>query len=340
VRAAVVGAGVYGATIAVELARVGHQVGLFERHRDLLCGATRSNQARLHSGYHYPRSLDTALAARADAARFATRFSGAINRRNTHHYAIAWDGSLTSPEDYLWFCERLGGDFQVITRPSALRDVKMCVRVPEAFVNVHALREQLRREVNRSGVRFHRDRPVDPETLDHDLVVVATYGLGWPEPLRYEVCEVALVDLAGWHAFSSWVVMDGPFCSLDPLPDRAGHLLYHVDTSVHHASVGMAPEIPAHLASLLDRGPVVTQHSHLPRMLAEASRFLHHTDQATSLGSLFTVRAVLPDVDATDARPLLIRRDGRLVHVLAGKIDGAPRAAEQVAVMAGEMVAA
>lgn len=339
-RAAVVGAGVYGCTIAVELARAGHHVDLYERHRDLLHGATRANQARLHSGYHYPRSIHTAVAAAYDAERFATRFGGAVNRRNTHHYAIASDGSLTSAGDYLQFCENLGGPFEVISPPSALRDVSLCVRVPEAIVNVGALREQLRREVNHSGVRFHRDLHVDPDRLDHDLVIVATYGRGWPEPLRYEVTEVVLVDLGGWHAFSSVVVMDGPFCSLDPLPDRAGHMLYHVAHSVHAAGVGTAPLVPEHLAPLLDRGPVQTQHSHYGRMVADADRFITHLDEAAYLGSLFTVRAVLPDVDATDERPLLVRRDGRLVHVLAGKIDGAPRAADQVAELAGKMVAA
>ena len=75
-------------------------------------------------------------------------------------------------------------------------------------------------------------------------------------------------------------------------------------------------------------------------MLDGARRFFRHLDDPAYLGSLFTVRAVLPDVDATDERPTLYHRDGRLLHVLAGKIDGAPAAAERVVAMAGEMVAA
>jgi len=340
VRAAVVGAGIYGATIAVDLARAGHQVDLYERHRDLLHGATRGNQARLHSGYHYPRSMATALAAKADAARFAARFPNAINRRNTHVYAVASEGSLTSPAAYLEFCEELDAGARVTLTPSLLQGVEVCVRVPEAVVNVTAVREQLRRELRHAGVTFTRDAEVDPEALDHDLVVVATYGRGWPAPLRWEVCEVALVNLDARYAFRSFVILDGPFCSVDPLADRAGHALYHVDATVRAANVGLAPRVPERLAHLLDRGPVPAPHSNLGVMLDGARRFFRHLDDPAYLGSLFTVRAVLPDVDATDERPTLYHRDGRLLHVLAGKIDGAPTAAERVVAMAGEMVAA
>ena len=37
-----------------------------------------------------------------------------------------------------------------------------------------------------------------------------------------EVCEVALINLGSRYAFRSFVILDGPFCSVDSLPDRAG----------------------------------------------------------------------------------------------------------------------
>jgi len=342
-RVAVVGAGVYGCTIAVELARAGHQVDLYDRHRDLLHGATRANQLRLHSGYHYPRSPSTAKAALVDARRFAARFPGTINRRNQQLYAITSEGSRTSPDAYLRFCEEIGDRHRVIKPPSFLQGVALCVVVPEAIINIVALREQLRRELAAAGVHWHRDTLVDPDRLDHDQVVMATYGRGFPVPLRYEVTEVARVDVAGWYAFRSIIILDGPFCSLDPIPiPGAGghHLLYHVAHSVHAANTGPAADVPDHLAPLLDQGLVPTQHSRFPAMLEGARQFLHHMDEATYLGSLFTIRAVLPYVDGTDERPTLIHRDGRVVHVLAGKVDGAVAAAERVVDLASSMVAA
>src|SRR6266540_1412931 len=101
--------------------------------------------------------MATALAAKADAQAFASRFPGAVNRRNAHYYAVASQGSLTSADDYLAFCERLDAG----------------ARVPEALVNVTALREQLRTELRKAGVRFRPAATVDPGRLDHDLVVMA-----------------------------------------------------------------------------------------------------------------------------------------------------------------------
>jgi hypothetical protein len=337
-RAAVVGAGVYGCTVAVELARAGHRVDLYERHQGLLLGATRGNQARLHAGFHYPRSPETARAALADAARFLGRFRAAVDWSNRHCYAVARTGSLTSAQAYLDFCDDLGG--HELVEPPLLQGTSVAVAVPEAFIDVRKLRHQLTAELRAAGVGVHLGQAVNPDALNGDLVVAATYGQGWPAPLRWEVCEVAVVQLGTHYARRSFVVVDGPFCSLDPVPGTGLHALYDVDRSVHTANVGLAPEVPGHLVPLLDRGPVFTPHTRHGQMLAAARRFLCRVGMPGYYGSMFTVRAVLPDVDATDARPTLFHRDGRVVHILAGKIDGAPAAAERVVAVAAELVPA
>ena len=50
VRVAIVGGGIYGATVAIVLARNGHTVTLLERSPDILLGASGVNQCRLHRG--------------------------------------------------------------------------------------------------------------------------------------------------------------------------------------------------------------------------------------------------------------------------------------------------
>jgi hypothetical protein len=335
VRVAVVGGGVYGCTTAVELARAGHQVELFERHAGLLYGASRANQGRLHHGYHYPRSLSTARAARSDAARFALRFPTTIDTSARHYYCIASTGSLTSADEFLAHCDLLG-DGHVVTASPLVWGVDVTVRVPEAFIDVRRLREVLIREVRAAGVRVHLGVTVDPDSLGHDLVVMATYGRPWPVPLRYEVCEVMLIELGAHYRGHSFVILDGPFACLDPVPGTGLHAVYHVEHSVHHASVGRV-EVPEHLVSLLDRGPVRTVHARTQPLLLGARRFLDRVGLPVPYGSMFTVRAVLPDVDATDERPTLVRADGRVVWVLAGKLDGAVSAAERVVDLAGRM---
>ena len=57
---AVIGAGIFGITTAIKLARQ-HDVSIFERNSDILKGASDVNQCRIHRGYHYPRSPKTTL---------------------------------------------------------------------------------------------------------------------------------------------------------------------------------------------------------------------------------------------------------------------------------------
>lgn len=330
-KVAVIGGGVFGATAAIELANSGAQVDLFEAGRDILDGATARCQARLHSGYHYPRSDATALTAKAGAVQFAERFPEAI-RTAEHHYVIAED-SKVSADAYLAFCVRLGLPYEVV-EPRQVHHAQVTVKVPEAFVDVPVLRRLLRRDLAFAGVRVNLGHWADPASLrGYDLTVVATYGQPWSRPLRYEVCEVALVEVSGYHG-QSFVTLDGDYTSLDPF-NRA-HMLYDVKHTVHAANVGYAPVVSEHLVPLLGRwGAAPTKVSRYEAMLDSAGRHLRglgRNGQGICIyhGSLFSIRAVLPDVDATDERPTLVERDGNVVSILSGKICTAVSAARQV----------
>jgi len=325
VRAAVVGGGVFGSTIAVDLARAGAQVDLYEARSDILGGATANCQARLHSGYHYPRSDSTAAAARDAAPQFAARYPQAI-RRARHHYVIAAD-SKVSADEYLAFCDRLGLPYEVV-EPPQVHHAQVCVRVPEAFVDVDVLRRLVRRDLAVSGVTVHLGQRVE-EPPGYDLTVMATYGQPWSRPLRYELCEVALVEIARYEG-DSFVVLDGDHVSLDPY-GRA-HALYDVVNSVHDVS-----DDPDSFGWPQRR---VSRFEAMLKTAGEHLRGLHPGGQGVAIyhRSMFAVRAVLPDVDATDERPTLVEHDGNVISVLSGKICTAVTASRSVLELAMEAV--
>lgn len=329
-RTAVIGGGVFGATAALELARAGVRVDLFERHADLVLGTTRANQGRLHHGYHYPRSPIADM--REHAKRFETLFPQSVITNNQHYYCVARERSHVTGGQYIDFCEKIEMPYSHHFPDAVRRDsVDVSVRVPEALIDVDILRETLRQGLLRHRVRTHFGRAVALADLDgYDLVINATYGRMTDRVLRFEVCETALIRLGPALAAQSFVVMDGPFISLDPVPGTDLHKLYHVVHSVHAANLGREPLVPAKLAPLVDQGPVRTPLTNVHLMLGTARDFLRGMDGAEYHGSLFAVRAVLPDVDATDERPTLVDQDGRLVSILSGKIDMAAWAAEQV----------
>src|SRR6266496_2767456 len=78
--AVVIGGGFYGASLALELKSRLERVLLLEREARLLRRASYVNQARVHNGYHYPRSVLTALRSRHNYVRFRERFPDAIRK--------------------------------------------------------------------------------------------------------------------------------------------------------------------------------------------------------------------------------------------------------------------
>ena len=329
-RVAVIGGGVFGCTIAADLAHAGAQVDLYEARSDVLGGSTARCQARLHRGYHYPRSDATAAAARDSFNEFKHRFPLAMKQAQGHYYAIA-PGGKTSAVDYLLFCDRLGLPYSIATHPM-IHNVDAVLRVPEAIIDVDVLRRMLRRELAAEGVAVHVSTQVD-ECDEFDWVIWATYGNPWPQPLRYEICELAIVEI-GRYSGESIVVMDGDFISLDPW--HGLYALYDVQHTVHHSNVGTEPEIPDGYAELLRRpGLLRSELTHVNAMLDSAGRFLRAVDPrgrgvAIYHGSMYSLRAVLPDVDATDERPTVIDVSGNQIRVLSGKMCTAPAAARSV----------
>src|SRR4051812_44592454 len=87
--AVVIGGGFYGARLALHLRQLGRTVLLLEREAALLRRASLVNQARVHGGYHYPRSILTSLRSRRNYARFHEEYRDCVVDSFAHYYAIA-----------------------------------------------------------------------------------------------------------------------------------------------------------------------------------------------------------------------------------------------------------
>ena len=75
----VIGGGFYGSYISEYFAKQGKRVVLCEKESKLMKRASYANQARVHNGYHYPRSVLTALRSRVSFPVFCEEFSDCID---------------------------------------------------------------------------------------------------------------------------------------------------------------------------------------------------------------------------------------------------------------------
>jgi hypothetical protein len=100
----IVGGGIFGIYAALYLKRQGLRVLLVEKQKELLKKASIVNQARLHSGYHYPRSVATARMSDDNKARFTREHKRFINFEFEKYYAIDRFGSFTDHAQFERFC--------------------------------------------------------------------------------------------------------------------------------------------------------------------------------------------------------------------------------------------
>jgi glycine/D-amino acid oxidase-like deaminating enzyme len=129
--AVVVGGGFYGARFALMLRARGQRVLLVERGSQLLGRASLRNQARVHNGYHYPRSILTSLRSRMNYARFLDEYADCVDRSFPHYYAVGRGMSKITAAQFVQFCQRIGAP--VMQAPPAVAGLFDRSRVDGVF---------------------------------------------------------------------------------------------------------------------------------------------------------------------------------------------------------------
>jgi len=329
---AVVGAGIFGVTIALKISH-NHETFLFDAANDILTGASRSNQLRLHRGYHYPRSPETTETLLESITFFINEYKAAVINEYDHYYCIANEKSLVTPAQYLNFCKKFNLEYEIIDNFEHVNHDKigLTVKVKESLLDyqkIYALchtRLSASSVEQRLGQKFHKGM-----LKDYDLVINCTYSninelLDNHEKLEYqfEVCEKIAVKMPLPTRNASIVVMDGPFMCVDPYGKTGLALLGNVEHAIHHTNVGTCVAIPDIIRSTINKGILNSPPlSNFNKFVTAGRDYIPSIAECEYVGSMFTVRAVLPNLDKTDARPTIISRcGGNIINVFSGKID-------------------
>src|ERR1017187_8423519 len=86
--AVIIGGGFFGSFIAAYLKPRMQSVLVVEQEDQLFRRASYANQARIHNGYHYPRSLHTAYRSRMNFQSFVNDFPECVVSNFTKLYCI------------------------------------------------------------------------------------------------------------------------------------------------------------------------------------------------------------------------------------------------------------
>lgn len=355
-RVAVIGCGIFGAMTALRLAESGVDVSIFERGQSTLLGASYNNQNRLHLGFHYPRDDNTAKQCIKGFQRFRDEFGSCIKQNFPNAYFIAKNESMTTPKDYLAFCQRVGLRYEVIDlenfRPN-VRDVSLGVTTDEVVYDCGILRTLVQQRLDAADLKAHFS--VDVKRIareggcyviegngklygSFDAVVNCTYAntnflnsqLGFESPVyQYEYTMVPIIE---WEQSPVGItVMDGRFMTVLPFGRSGRFLLYHVAHTVVATEIGN--QVPA---GWLDQQSSPSQYidaqALFHTMKQESSQFVPALESAQLKGFMQGPRVVLAKHESTDARPSIINRhEPGYWSVFTGKIDHSMWVADEIA---------
>ena len=126
--------------------------------------------------------------------------------------------------------------------------------------------------------------------------------------------------------------------SVDPLGKTKNFVLGNVVHAIHSTNIGLIPEIPEKFIPLLNNGIIKNPAiSNFDQFIKSSIEFLPSMKNAVHIGSMFTVRTVLPNMNSTDERPTIVRQiSDNVFTIFSGKVTTCVEAAEEVSMLIKE----
>ena len=187
------------------------------------------------------------------------------------------------------------------------------------------------------SVNVNLNTKFDKKNYDH--VINATYSnLNEVIPeekqknYQFELCEKPVLKLPISYKNKSVVIMDGPFMCIDPLGDTNYHVMGNVVHAIHSRNIGKYPVFEEKFNELLNKGiiknPKITN---INKFINSAKKFFKGIDKAKHIGSMYTIRTVLPNKEQDDARPTLVENIyGNIFNLFSGKIGTCVNAGNEI----------
>ncbi len=356
----IIGAGLYGLYSALYCGRKGQRVLVLESDPTPFRRATYINQARVHQGYHYPRSVSTAVKSAGYFERFNREYDFCINREFNKVYATSAQYSWSDGKQFKDFCRAAGIPCEEL-HPERFFKKRMCdgafmtreytydaMILKDYFVeklaelpNVEIIYGAQISAIEKGGDSYVVTA-ADGKIYRSAFVLNATYAatnqildmLGYEKfKIKYELCEIILCDVNDTLNEYGFTVMDGPFFSIMPFGKTGFHSLTSVTFTPHTTSYDPVPTFSCqersggncstfHLGNCNDC--IAKPETAFPYMANLARKYLRDEYGFTYNKSLFSMKPILMSSEIDDSRPTVIRvfsQKPTFVSVLSGKIN-------------------
>lgn len=356
----IIGAGLYGLYSALYLAnkKPENKIIVLEKDSEAFSRSTYINQARVHMGYHYPRSISTAQKSAHYFQRFLSDYSFSILTEFNQIYAISSQFSWANAEQFSRFCKNAEIPCEEINANKYFKNnVDGAFLTKEYTYDAHILRDYfLEKLSNKTNVTILYNAEIKDIKLDEEnysvllsdntkfsapFVLNATYAstnqisklLQFETfKIKYELCEIILCNVSNNLKDVGFTVMDGPFFSIMPFGKTNMHSLTSVTFTPHKTSYDELPVFECQ--KLNDRCTqycldncnhcIAKPNTAWEYMSHLARKYMKEEYSFDYIGSLFSMKPILKASEIDDSRPTVIRTfstNPTFVSVLSGKIN-------------------
>ena len=356
----IMGAGIYGLYAALFCCQRGQHVLVLECDQAAFGRATYINQARVHQGYHYPRSMSTAMKSAGYFDRFNKDFAFCINKEFDKIYATSSRFSWSDGQQFKAFCAAAGIPCEEL-HPERFFRKGMCdgaFRTREFTYDAMILKAYYLDKLSEFSsfeIQYGAYITEIGKAADHyvirtrdggvyraGFVLNASYAgsnqilaiAGYEKfAVKYELCEIILCEGNDQLRQYGFTVMDGPFFSIMPFGKTGLHSLTSVTFTPHAASYDRLPVFACQKES---GGYCSAQRlgncndcparpaTAFPYMASLAGKYLREEYGFVYRESLFSMKPILMSSEIDDSRPTVIRTYSEkpaFVGVLSGKIN-------------------
>lgn len=356
----IIGAGLYGLYSALFCGLRGQHVLVLEGDSAAFRRATYINQARVHQGYHYPRSISTAMKSAGYFERFNQDYAFCINSEFDKIYATSRRYSWSDGEQFKSFCKAANIPCKEL-HPERFFKGDMCdgaFLTREYTYDAMILKDyfleklsglnnvKIQYGINIQKVSRQSDyyfiRTDEGNEYQAGFLLNATYAgtnqildmLEYEKfKIKYELCEIILCDVNDKLEQYGFTIMDGPFFSIMPFGKTGLHSLTSVTFTPHATAYDEVPVFSCQqescgYCSAIRLGNCndcpVKPKTAFPYMANLARKYLRDEYGFGYKESLFSMKPILMSSEIDDSRPTVIRtysQEPTFVSVLSGKIN-------------------
>ena len=345
----VIGAGIFGVTIALELSKK-HNVTLVDTNSDIMQNASKVNHNRLHFGFHYPRSKATALQSLEGYELFYDYFSDAITSDFPNYYMIEKSGHVNG-RYYEQFCD----DLHLVYKkqyPSINMDFSNIISsylTNEPIFDYDLIKMRLKRNIDNSRIKLILNKKISDRSEGFDVVINTSYFninkinriYNLPQ-IKLRLQTVIIPIFRYDHTKIGLTIMDVKFCSFMPKGFNSNtFLLYHAKESIiYEIENEVIPDRWLYGKQLINNQLIKENiydkfivNRHIKKILTGSKKYFSFLRDCNVIDYWQTVRA-LP-VNDNDERLSVFRvtevGNQKIISVLSGKISTCLLTAQNIA---------